>query len=225
MPKIIYKDENIVVIDKPVGMPSQSDISRDTDAMTATSKLLSDAGEVGKLFLIHRLDRGVGGLMVFARNKRCAAELSSAIQNRSFSKEYLAIAKGIPEDGVYKDYLFKDSSSNKSYAVRTERRGAKYAELSLSKIAAVRLDEGARTLVRVKLSTGRHHQIRVQLSSRKTPLVGDKKYGGGDALCCGVALFAFSLSFDMLGREYSFFAKPNTDIYPWKIFKDEVDSI
>jgi len=225
MPSIIYKDENIVVINKPVGMPSQSDLSGAFDAMSATKALLSSACEQDELFLLHRLDRGVGGLMVFARNKSYAAELSSAIASKKITKEYLAVAKGIPEEGVYTDYLFKDSATNKSYAVRTQRKGAKYAELSLTRLSMRELCGNTASLVRIKLDTGRHHQIRVQLSSRRTPLLGDKKYGGADYSCKGVSLFAFALSFAAFGKEYSFKAKPNTDIYPWANFKNEVDSI
>ena len=225
MPDIIYKDKNIVVINKPVGMPSQPDPTKDTDVMSALASRLCAEGESDALFLIHRLDRGVGGLMVFARNKHYAAELSRAVQEKYFTKEYLAVAKGIPEEGIYTDYLFKDSATNKSYAVRTQRKGAKYAELSLTRLAVSELGESSASLVRIRLATGRHHQIRVQLSSRRTPLLGDKKYGGQDSLCTGVSLFAFALSFTVLGKEYSFKAKPNTETYPWANFKSEVDLI
>ena len=225
MPKIIYKDKNLVVINKPVGMPSQADPTKVIDAMSATGEILAGMGESSELFLIHRLDRGVGGLMVFARNKRYASELSTAIAQKNFTKEYLAVAKGVAKEGVYTDYLFKDSATNKSYVVKTQRKGAKYAELSLVALSVKEINEAFTTLIRVKLATGRHHQIRVQLASRGTSLIGDKKYGGADLGCKGIALFAFSLSFSAFGKEYSFVAKPNTESYPWSNFKSEVESV
>ena len=93
VPKIVYKDENVAVIIKPVGMPSQSDPTGDKDAMTATSELLASQGENGALWLVHRLDRNVGGLLAFARNKKSAAELSKIIQNGIFSKKYIIMRK------------------------------------------------------------------------------------------------------------------------------------
>ena len=218
VPKIVYKDENVVVIIKPVGMPSQSDPTGDKDAMTATSELLSSQGERDALWLVHRLDRNVSGLLAFARNKKSAAELSRIIQNGVFSKKYIAVCHGEAAEGEYRDFLYKDSATNKAYVVKTERKGAKEARLSLVRLGT----EDEKSLVHVTLDTGRFHQIRAQLSARTNPLVGDKKYGSRDVRRRTPCLFSREISFLLFGKKISVTALPDIDEYPWNLFSEEV---
>ena len=159
--EILYSDKHYTVIVKPVGMDSEHDVP---------------AALGGEVYPIHRLDKNVGGVMVFARTKKAAAELSKAVQEGTMVKEYVAMVHGTPpETGDWEDFLFKDSRKNKVYAVKKERKGVKYARLEFR-----RLTEGETSLVRIRLHTGRSHQIRVQFSSRGYPLVGDHKYGSRD---------------------------------------------
>ena len=159
--EILYSDKHYTVIVKPVGMDSEHDVR---------------AALGGEVYPIHRLDKNVGGVMVFARTKKAAAELSKAVQEGTMVKEYVAMVHGTPpETGDWEDFLFKDSRKNKVFAVKKERKGVKYARLEFR-----RLTEGETSLVRIRLHTGRSHQIRVQFSSRGFPLVGDHKYGSRD---------------------------------------------
>ncbi|MBR2650123.1 MAG: RluA family pseudouridine synthase [Clostridia bacterium] len=217
--RIVYKDKDVVIIEKPVGMPSQSDTTGDIDAMSATSELLLASGENSTLFLIHRLDRVVGGLIAFARNKRAAAELSRTVSEGEMKKLYFAICHGkIAEPCELRDFLYKDSAAGKAYVISTDRRGAKEARLTHTPLA---YSEADATLLSVSLATGRFHQIRVQLSSRAHPLIGDKKYGSRDARTRTPALFAHKLEFTLFGREISVSATPDITAYPWNLFDEE----
>ena len=217
---IIFKNRDIIVINKPKGMPSQSDPSGDLDAMSAVMAHLKAAGERDSLWLVHRLDRTVGGLLVFARNKKSAGELSVLVAGGGMIKRYLAVCHGVAQEGEYTDFLYKDASVSKAYVVKNLRRGAKEARLKLSRLG----EREDKSLVSVKLETGRFHQIRAQLSSRGNSLVGDKKYGSRDALRSTPALFASELSFTLLSKKYSFFAKPDVSEYPWSIFADVIEN-
>lgn len=163
--EILYSDKQIIVCVKPVGLDSEHEVP---DA------LKENLG--GEIFPIHRLDKNVGGVMVYARTRQAAAALSKAVQEGTMVKEYVAQVHGTPpENGDWTDLLFKDSSKNKVFVVKKERRGVKKARLEFT-----RLTEGETSLVRIRLHTGRSHQIRVQFSSRGFPLVGDHKYGARD---------------------------------------------
>lgn len=214
----IYRDKKIIVVKKPVGVPSQSDPTCDLDMMTLTSRYLSARGERPELWLVHRLDRNVGGLIVFARSKPSAAELSALIADGALDKYYFAVCDGICEGGEYRDFLFKDSSTNKSYVVNSARKGAKEAILTATPLA---VNDG-KTLLLINLKTGRFHQIRAQLSSRGFSLTGDKKYGSRDRGAKYPALFACRLGF-MQGKEKkSFSSSPDLNLYPWCLFDKEL---
>ena len=202
-------------------MPSQSDPSGDKDAMTLTSEILRENGENPTLFLIHRLDRVVGGLMVFARSKEAASVLSTAVAERSMTKEYFAVIPGKPEGGVMVDYIFKDASLGKAFVTDRKRNGVKEARLEYSVCKTVTTDKGDISLVRVKLGTGRFHQIRCQFASRKMPLIGDKKYGSRDFIAKTPSLFASHLSFEYKGEVVDAFALPDLTKYPWSLFSEE----
>lgn len=198
MIEIIYIDDSIVVCIKPKGVLS----AKDASGKTNMTELLAQQVGVSEVFPIHRLDREVGGIMVFALNREAAAKLSSEVAScTEFQKEYTALISGDPqnESGIFEDLLFKDSSKNKTFVVKKERKGTKKAKLAYT---VLRRFDG-KTLVGVRLFTGRTHQIRVQFSSRGMPIVGDRKYGGlpcsnGIALCSTALAFTHPVSGEKL---------------------------
>ena len=211
--KIVYESKNIVIVAKPAGIPTQPDPSGDEDAMTRTAALLSL--KVDNLYLINRLDRVVGGLIVFARNKRYAAALSEMVSGKGIVKEYLAVVSGNPDRGRYVNYIYKDARISKAFLVDRKRAGVKEAVLDLAPVASVDEASGVQTLVKVRLHTGRYHQIRCQLSSRGNPIVGDGKYGSRDKCAAYPALFASRLSFSVLDELVDVRLYPDANEYPW----------
>ena len=190
--EILYSDRHIAVCVKPVGLDSEKDVPQ---------ALMEALG--GEVFPIHRLDQNVGGVMVYARTKFAAASLSKAVQEGTMVKEYVALVHGTPpESGDWEDLLFKDSSKNKVFVVKKERRGVKKARLEFT-----RLTSGEESLVRIRLHTGRSHQIRVQFSSRGFPLVGDHKYGSRDDRTAPL-LFSCRITFPWQGQTKVFEALP-----------------
>ena len=186
--EILYSDKNIAVCVKPVGLDSEAEVP---DA------LREQLG--GEIFPIHRLDKNVGGVMVFARTKASAAALSKAVQEGAMVKEYAAMVHGTPpETGDWEDLLWKDSKKNKVFVVKRMRGGVKKARLTFR-----RLTEGEESLVHIRLYTGRSHQIRVQFSSRGFPLVGDHKYGSRDEKTAPM-LFSCRITFPYQGKLQTF---------------------
>lgn len=216
--RVLYKDKNLIAISKDAGVPSQPDPTGDVDAMSLASDALFECGESNSLWLVHRLDRVVGGVIVFARNKKYAAVLSELAAGRNMKKEYLAVVEGEAHGGVLTDLLYKDSAKGKSFVVDRKRAGVKEAELEYIPLERVETEGGVRTLVKVELHTGRFHQIRAQFSHRGTPLVGDGKYGSRDKGARMPALFSHKLTFGALGREYLISDFPDTEAYPWSLF-------
>lgn len=221
MVEILYKSKNAIVIYKPAGIPSQSDPSGDKDAMTLTSEILREKGENDSLWLIHRLDRVVSGLLVFARNKRYAAILSEYVKERLITKEYYAVVDGIAESGVLENLIFRDARAGKAFIVDRERQGTKAARLSYRSLATVETEKGAKTLVYVTLDTGRFHQIRAQLSHIKHPITGDGKYGSRDNKARSIALMASHLSLDLQNEKIDERRLPDLDLYPWSLFSSD----
>lgn len=174
--KIYYNDRNLVVCEKPVGISSQDDGENSMPHLLRQELLCEYIG------VVHRLDVGVGGIMAYALNKQTAAFLSSQIADGKFKKYYMAKIHGKPQEnnGIFEDLLFKDSKKNKSFVVDKERKGVKKASLEYSLLESKQTSLGLISLVEILLHTGRTHQIRVQFSSRKMPLVGDGKYGACD---------------------------------------------
>ena len=186
--EILYSDKNIAVCVKPVGLDSEQE----------APQALKDALG-GEIFPLHRLDKNVGGVMVFARTKQAAAQFSRMIQEGKLVKEYVAMVHGTPpENGDWQDLLWKDSQKNKVFVVKRERKGVKAARLEYT-----RLTNADPSLVRIRLHTGRSHQIRVQFSSRGFPLVGDHKYGSRDEATAPM-LFSCKITFPYQGSERSF---------------------
>ena len=221
MIEILHKTKNVVVIYKPSSIPSQKDLSNDKDAMTMASELLADMGENSELWLVHRLDRVVGGLLIFARNKKYASILSEAVKERIVTKEYYAIVDGEAPGGELCDLIYKDSRTSKAFIVDRARAGVKEARLSYRTLAVKNTDKGAKSLLYIALDTGRFHQIRAQLSHRRLPISGDGKYGSKDNKVKGIALMAAHLSVDQGVERADVFRLPNRDEYPWSLFSEE----
>ena len=191
--KILYSDHGIVACIKPVGLDSEADVP------AALKEMIG-----GEIYPIHRLDKNVGGVMVFARTKTAAAVLSKAVQEGQVIKEYVAMVHGTPpEVGDWEDFLFKDSRKNKVFPVKKERKGVKYARLEFQ-----RLKSGEQSLVHIRLHTGRSHQIRVQFSSRGFPLVGDHKYGSRDTATAPM-LYSCRITLPWNGKQNVFEAMPD----------------
>lgn len=212
MPEILYADAAVAVVVKPAGVLSQGDAE---DAMP----VLLQKRLGGAIFPVHRLDQPTGGVMVYARTQDAAAKLSAQMQSEAFGKEYLAVLDGTPEpaEGELHDLLFFDRQKGKSYVVRRKRAGVKDARLTYRVLAQA---EGL-TLVRVRLYTGRTHQIRVQFSSRGWPLTGDGKYGSRNNRCTP-ALWSAELHFahPVTGETLTFRSQP-PEAYPWTLFSPD----
>lgn len=201
---ILYEDTDIIVCVKPYGMPVQADRSKDADLVSYLKHYISEKNTMDKepyLAMVQRLDRPVGGVMVFARTQKAAANLSAQIKDGGMVKFYQAVLNGeLPEDsGTLEDYLIKDGKTNTSKVVKKGTKDAKKAVLSYEVLDVFETNEGIFSYVLIQLLTGRHHQIRVQMASRGAAIYGDNKYGGGAAKKKGsggqIALYATRLEF------------------------------
>ena len=222
MIKVIYEDNHLLVVEKPVNVLSQGDDTNDKDMVN----LLKDYIKVkynkpGNVFigLVHRLDRPVGGIMVFAKTSKAASRLSEQVRNKSFKKTYRAVLNGNmrKDSDTLKDYLYKNKKTNMVSVVNKNHKDAKYAELSYETIAK----NEKFSMVQVDLKTGRPHQIRVQFSSRKHPLFGDQRYGQdinkkGDQ----IALWSYKIEIThpTTKEKMEFICEPPNK-YPWNLFE------
>ena len=217
---VIYEENHIIVVEKPVNIPSQGDKTGDIDMLTIIKQYLKEKyNKPGNVYLglVHRLDRPVGGVMVFAKTSKAAARLSEQVREKIFRKKYLVIVNGKFKDnkGVLEDYLLKNEKTNMSRVVTEETKSAKYAKLDYE---VLKYDSELNlSVLRINLYTGRHHQIRVQLSSRGHSIYGDQKYGGrghGKQIC----LWAYELTIQhpITKEDMTFKAIPNKE-KSWKI--------
>jgi len=197
---IVYEDNHIIVVIKPCNIPVQADKSGDNDMLTIVKAYIKEKynkpGEV-YLGLLHRLDRMVGGLVVFAKTSKAASRISEYIRNREFKKKYMAVVNGkMSGSGELKDYLIKDERINMSRVVTSNVNGSKEAILEYNTVSNFVYNNKDYSLVNVDLKTGRHHQIRVQLANAGYPLYGDIKYGQKiNKVGQNLALWACYLSF------------------------------
>ena len=195
--KVLFEDNQIIVVEKPFNIPSQGDKTGDVDMLSMVKDYIKEKyNKPGNVYigLVHRLDRPTGGVMVFARTSKAAGRLSDEIRERKIQKSYLAICNGKFDEtkGTMRDFLWKDEKNNTSYVVKETKKNAKEAVLDYE---VLKYDEKEDvSLVKIDLHTGRHHQIRVQFSSRMHALYGDTKYHGkgGNAQ---LSLWAYKLSF------------------------------
>ncbi len=210
--RILFQDDSIAVCVKPVGIDSQNGMCSLLSAQTGC-----------EVRCVHRLDRSVGGLMVYALSPAAAAVLSKDISENTMIKEYLSVCEGRPEpaQGEMRDLLYHDAARNKSYVVKRRRRGVRDALLTYR----VEETRDRLSLVSVRLFTGRSHQIRVQFASRGLPLLGDGTYGAKER-SGGIALWSYRLSFPHPAslEPLSFFVLPPAS-GPWLQFVDTLSDL
>ena len=207
---IIYNDESIAVCVKEPGL-----LSEDKGENSVPAFLRRELG-TDYIGVVHRLDRPVGGVMVYALTPAAAARLCAEAADGTMKKEYAAVVRGVPEQrgGLLVDLLLHDMRRNKSFVVSTKRRGVKEARLVYRHMAESVTDNGAVSLERIRLITGRTHQIRVQFASRGNPLVGDGRYGGKDTIAKDPSLYCVQLSFTHPDGRLMSFTAPAPAGYP-----------
>ncbi len=222
----LFEDKSIALCEKPPHVLTLPDEKGERGLIDFLSDYYSEKGERTELYPVHRLDRQTGGLVVFAKTKKTASELSAIFAEHRNVKEYIAILDGAPpkDEDELKNILFADKRANKSYVVDRERKGAKEAVLSYTLLAASDYKDRQISLVRVTLKTGRMHQIRAQLSHIGAPLLGDGKYGSKENRC-DVALWSYHLAFSLMDREYKFFSFPDICEFPWTLFSEEIEKL
>ena len=213
---VIYEDNHIIVVEKPINVPTCEDDSKDIDLLSLVKFYLKEKyNKPGNVYLglVHRLDRPVGGIMVFAKTSKAASRLNEQIRENKIEKKYYCVVSGILKNksDILKDYLLKDSKMNK---VVVNKKG-KYAELDYKVLA----EKENLSLFEVNLHTGRSHQIRVQFSSRNYPLFGDQKYNKKAIVGEQIALYSFSLSFKHpISKEVMTFSLDKPNRYPFDLF-------
>ncbi len=196
--KVLFEDNHIIVVEKSPNIPSQADKTEDIDMLSIVKQYIKEKYQKpGNVYLglVHRLDRPVGGVMVFAKTSKSASRLSDQIRQKIFQKKYLAVVDGkvMQEEGELKDYLYKDERHNISKVVNKDKKNAKLAKLNYKLIKYNEVKD--LSLLEINLHTGRHHQIRVQLANFGHSIFGDQKYGKrGQGK--QIALWAYEISFE-----------------------------
>ncbi len=230
MLNIFYEDQELIVVKKPVGIESQETHSFSPDLVSEIKKHihhLSTKKEEPYVGVIHRLDKPVGGIMVYAKTKEAASLLSRQIKENQMQKMYMAVVCGKPVDNVdnFVDYLLKDTGKNMSRIVEKGISGAKRAELRYQVVDTFK-EEELLTLVKIWLITGRHHQIRVQFAGRGMPLWGDHRYNPKFAGQKSIALSACELSFlhPKTKKPLTFQMEPEGEIFQ-RFFKKQINGI
>ena len=220
---ILYEDNHIIVVVKPHNVPSQEDKTGDEDMLTIIKKYLKEKyNKPGNVYLglVHRLDRPVGGVMVFAKTSKAAARLSEQVRNKVFKKEYLAIVDGKLEkkQGTLEDYLLKNEKTNTINVVKEGTKNSKYAKLDYEVLKYN--EEINLSLLKILLHTGRHHQIRVQLSNFGHSICGDQKYGTRGR-GKQISLWAHKLTLEHpITKEKMTFKGLPEEIGPWVMIKN-----
>lgn len=216
MINVIYEDNHLLVVLKPINVPVQEDNSKDKDFLTMLKEYIKKKyNKKGNVYLglVHRLDRPVGGVMVFAKTSKCASRLSEQIRKKEFNKIYYAVVLGKPKGkGILEDKLKKNPKTNMVYIDRNGKDAILSYELIESK--------NNLSLLKINLKTGRSHQIRVQFSSRGYPLYGDQRYNKYSKVGEQIALFSNSITFiHPISKEILTFSVNLPNRYPFNIFK------
>jgi len=217
--EVLYEDNHIIVVVKPCNILSQADSTNDIDMLTIVKEYIKKKyNKPGNVYLglVHRLDRPVGGVMVFARTSKAASRLTEMIKTHNISKNYLAVINGTMKvkEGKLTDYLLKENNGNS--IVTTKEKG------KLSELKYKVLDENKKdnlSLVEIELLTGRHHQIRVQFSSRKYPLYGDQRYGKQDKKQIALWAYKLTISHPITKEILTFTHLPNSKKDGWNYFE------
>ncbi len=191
--ELLFQDNELIVAIKPVGTESEDG---KPNCMPALLREAIHLDADAPIYTVHRLDKQVGGVMVYAKTKPAAAALSAQMQAHQFTKEYRAIVEGVlPEQkGRWEDLLYHDKRKNKVFTVKKERKGVKHAALLYTVLKQGVVKDIPCSLLKIVLETGRTHQIRVQSASRKHPLIGDGRYGS-QIKGCDIALFSHKIGF------------------------------
>ncbi len=215
MINILYEDNHLLVVEKPINMPVQEDESKDKDLLSLLKEYLKEKyAKPGNVYLglVHRLDRPVGGVMVFAKTSKAASRLSDQVRTHKFVKKYYAVVMGDAIGGKLVDKLLKDEKTN---TTRVDEKG-KESILTYEKVSY----KNNMSLVDISLETGRSHQIRVQFSSRNMPLYGDQRYNKCAKAGEQIALFAYYLSFEHpITKENMTFSLELPNRYPFSLYK------
>ena len=214
--KVLYEDNHSIAVVKPAGLPVQGDDSGDRSLFDEVATHLKKVGhKPGDAFvgLVHRLDRPVGGAMIFARTSKGAARLSEQFRSRTIKKVYWAVVEGVPAEssGRVSQWLVKDRTANRVAVCSSNTTDAKLAELTYETLRS----DGGLTLVEIRPETGRPHQIRVALQSLGCPILGDLKYGSNRGLGHEIALWAVSLEFRKVvgGESIKVVCRPEWDFF------------
>ena len=178
--KVLFEDNHIIVVEKKPNIPSQADKTEDEDMLTIVKQYIKEKyNKPGNVYLglVHRLDRPVGGIMIFAKTSKAASRLSNQVREKVFKKKYLAVVDGkiSKKQGTLEDYLYKDERNNRSKVVHRDKKNAKLAKLDYQVFKYNEVKD--LSLLEINLHTGRHHQIRVQLANFEHSIFGDQKYG------------------------------------------------
>lgn len=227
VPKIIFEDRNILIIEKPQGMPSQKDLSGEIDLLNWAEYNQKEKVKNSDLKILNRIDRPVGGLVLFGKTKESVKFLSIDIQNRNIKKDYLSIVCGLPDKkiDILKNFILKNEEKNYSKICSENTNMSKYAELSYKCLSI----QDRYSLLNIRLKTGRHHQIRVQLSHIGLPIWGDKKYNKEFIKISNntnIALWAYKLSFrhPVKKKLMTFYSFP-PKIFPWTEFNEIISKL
>ena len=221
--KVIYEDNHIIVVEKKPNIPSQSDKTGDIDMLTIVKQYIKEKyNKPGNVYLglVHRLDRPVGGVMIFAKTSKAASRLSNQVREKIFKKKYLAVVDGRfkEKEGSLEDYLYKDERNNISRVVNKEKKNSKLAKLDYKELVYNEVKD--LSLLEINLHTGRHHQIRVQLANVGHSIFGDQKYGKrGQGK--QIALWAYELTIEHpITKEEITFKDFPEPIGTWCILKE-----
>lgn len=225
--KVLFEDNHIIVVEKKPNIPAQADKTEDIDMLTIVKQYIKETyKKPGNVYLglVHRLDRPVGGIMIFAKTSKAASRLSNQVREKVFKKKYLAVVDGkiTPKQGTLEDYLYKDERHNISKVVNKDKKNAKLAKLDYKVLKYHEVKK--LSLVEINLHTGRHHQIRVQLSHFGHSIFGDQKYGTrGQGKQIALWAYELTIKHPITNEEMTFQDLPEP-VGTWCILREEKDS-